>query len=207
MTDDGERAPSPEETLLLIERQRADTIRLLKGEPLLVYAPWGVAWLLGFGLLFLQYGLHGTPYVAISQMQAVSVHLSLQMLAGAVMTYGLTKTKAQVRGEVSARGTMYGYSWFAGMALVTVVSLRMSPLLPPDEVGLLWAGLSLLVVGVLYMAGGAVWLNWTMFFLGAWIMAVNGVGVILGAGWHALLSALLLGGGMIAAGLWSRWRR
>ncbi|WP_113699630.1 transporter [Nonomuraea lactucae] len=206
MTDEGDRAPGPEETLKLIEAQRAATVRRLKGDPLLLYGPWGVAWLLGFGMLFLHYGLDGEPYVRITQMQSVSVLLSLQVLAGAVAAYGITRMSVQTRGESSARGAMYGYAWFAGMTLMVIIAMRMSSLLPPHENGLLWAGVSMLVVGVLYMAGGAIWLDWTMFFVGVWVMAVNGVGVLLGAGWHALLSAVLLGGGFLAGSLWMRRR-
>ncbi|MFI7441744.1 transporter [Nonomuraea indica] len=206
MADDGEPAPSPEEMLRLIERQRADTVRRLKGDPRLLYAPWGVAWLLGFGTLFLHYGLGGEPYLAISQMQAVGVMLSLQVLAGGVAAYGITRMSGQVRGDSSARGTMYGYAWFAGMVLMAVVASRMSPQLPPEESGLLWAAASMLVVGVLYMAGGAIWLDWSMFFVGVCVLAVNAVGVVLGAGWHALLSSVLLGGGFVVVSFWL-WRR
>ncbi|MFD0477410.1 hypothetical protein ACFQ0B_61355 [Nonomuraea thailandensis] len=70
----------------------------------------------------------------------------------------------------------------------------------------MWGGSSLMLVAVLYMAGGAVFLAWPMFFFGVWIAGVNGLGVLLGAGWHALLSAVLLGGGFIAVGIVVRLR-
>ncbi|MDF2710337.1 MAG: hypothetical protein K0R62_5989 [Nonomuraea muscovyensis] len=168
---------------------------------------WGVAWLLGFGTLFLHYGLDGEPYLPISQMQAVGVQLCLQVLAGAVAAYGITKMSGRVRGDSSARGMMYGYAWFAGMMLMVVIAMRMSPQLPPDESGLLWAAVSMLVVGVLYMAGGAIWLDWTMFFVGVCVLAVDAIGVLLGAGWHALLAAVFLGGGFLAVSVWPRRRR
>jgi hypothetical protein len=44
-----------------------------------------------------------------------------------------------------------------------------------------------------------------MFFVGIGINAVNALGVLLGPGWHALLTAVLLGCGQIIVGLW--WRR
>ncbi|MEV0994149.1 hypothetical protein [Nonomuraea sp. NPDC050202] len=205
MTED-ERSPSPEEMLRVIEEQRAATTKWLSGDPLLIYIPWGVAWLLGFTALFLHYGLDGRPYAPISQMQAVGVLLAGLIVAGAVAARGFVWMNRRVRGDTNARGAMFGYAWFAGFALMNVICARMSPQLPPEESGLLWGGCSLMLVAVLYMAGGAIFLAWPMFFLGVWIAAVNGLGVLLGAGWHALLSAVLLGGGFIAVGVLARRR-
>ncbi|TDD20560.1 transporter [Nonomuraea diastatica] len=199
-----DRPPSPEEMLRVIEEQRAATTKWLCGDPLLLYLPWGVAWLIGFTAFFLHYGLDGRAYAPISQMQALALLMAGQIVAGAIAAFGIVRMNSLVRGDSSARGAMYGYAWMAGMLLMVVICLRMGPLLPPDETGLLWAGTSLLVVAVLHMAGGALWLNWPMFFIGAWVAAVDALGVLLGAGWHALLTAVLLGGGFIVAGLWLR---
>ncbi|MGP3930297.1 hypothetical protein [Nonomuraea sp. KM88] len=205
MVDD-DRPPSPEEMLRVIEEQRTATTKWLSGDPLLLYMPWGVAWLIGFTAFFLHYGLDERAYAPISQMQALAVLMAAQMVAGAIAAFGIVRMNSLVRGESSARGAMFGYAWMAGMLLMVVICSRLGPLLPPDETGLLWAGTSLLVVAVLHMAGGAIWLNWPMFFVGAWVAAVNALGVLLGAGWHALLTAVLLGGGFIVAGVWLRRR-
>ncbi|MEV0821695.1 hypothetical protein [Nonomuraea rubra] len=200
MTED-EQAPSPEEMLRVIEEQSAATSRWLYGDPLLLYVPWGVAWVLGFTALFLHYGLGDESYAPISQMQAVGVLMASQLVAGALAAYGYARLNKAVRGDSNARGTMYGYAWFAGFTLMVVICTRITPLLPEEESGLLWAGISLTLVAALHMAGGAVFLNWPMFFFGGWIAAVNALGVLLGAGWHALLTAVLLGGGFIAVGV------
>jgi hypothetical protein len=203
MVDD-ERAPSPEEMLRVIEEQSVATAKWLYGNTVLLYVPWGVAWLLGFTAFFLHYGLDGHSYAPISQNQALAVLMGAQIVAGAVAAFGIVRMSRPVRGDSSARSTMYGYAWFAGMLLMVLIAIRMTPLLPPDESGLLWAGSSLMLVAVLHMAGGALWLNWPMFFIGAWVAGVDALGVLLGAGWHALLTAVLLGGGFIVAGLWLR---
>ncbi|AQZ64526.1 unnamed protein product [[Actinomadura] parvosata subsp. kistnae] len=205
MVDD-ERTPSPEEMLRVIEEQSVATTRWLRGDPLFLYAPWGVAWMLGFTALFLHYGLDGRSYAPISQMQAVGVLMAGQLVAGAFVAYGIVRMNKTTRGDSNARGAMFGYAWFAGFALMVVICSRMSPLLPPQESGLLWAGSSLMLVATLYMAGGALFHNWTFFFFGVWVAAVNTLGVLLGAGWHALLTAVLLGGGYIVAGVLVRRR-
>ncbi|NRQ39145.1 hypothetical protein HII36_46080 [Nonomuraea sp. NN258] len=201
---DEDRVPSPEETLRLIEAQRAATVLHLRGNPLLVHVPWGVAWLLGFTALFLHYGLDGRSYAPISQAQALTVLFSAQLVSGGLAALGIVRQAGHTRGGNAIKGAMYGWSWTAGLVVMTVLAVRLSPLLPEDEVGLLWAGGFMLVVGLLYMAGGAVWHDWPTFFLGTVTLAADAVGVMLGAGWHALLIAVLVGGGQIAIGLWLR---
>lgn len=206
MTNDDESTLTPEETLRLIDEQQSATVKRLKGDPLLLYVPWGVAWLLGFTTLFLHYGLDGVPYAPISQNQAVAVLMGAQMVAGAAAAYGIVKMQVRARGVSSTRGAMYGYSWFIAFVLMSVICVRMSLILPPAEAGLLWGAVSFLVVAVHYMLGGAIWLEKPMFFIGVWTAAVTGAGVLLGPGWHALLAAVLLGGGYIVIGLWLRSR-
>lgn len=202
MTNDEESALSPEETLRLIERQQAATIKQLKGNPLLVYLPWGVAWLLGFTAFFLHYGLNGVSHLPISQGQAMTVLMCGLLVAGSVATYGIFKMQVHARGASSIKGTMYGYAWVLGLLTMGVITARMGPQLPGAESGLLSAAISLLVVALLFMLGGALWLEKPMFFLGLWTAGVNALGVLLGPGWHALLVAVLLGGGFIVASVW-----
>jgi len=40
----------------MIQAQQAATRRSLEPDPRLIYWPWGFAWLIGFGLLFLRHG-------------------------------------------------------------------------------------------------------------------------------------------------------
>lgn len=150
MVDD-DRAPSPEEMLRVMEEQNAATVKMLYADTVLLYVPWGVAWLFGFTALFLHYGLDGQPYAPITQMQAVGVLMAGQVVAGAFAVFGMVRMNRLVRGGSATKGAMYGYAWFAGMFLMTVIALRLSPQLPPEESGLLWAGSSLMVVAVLHM--------------------------------------------------------
>ncbi|MEU4512902.1 hypothetical protein AB0G05_25695 [Nonomuraea wenchangensis] len=205
MLEDDERPPALEETLRVIEAQQVAAARHIYIDPLLLYLPWGVAWLVGFTALFLHLGLDGRSYAPISQGAAVALLTAAQLVAGAVAGYGITRANRQVRGTTRDRGSMYGWAWFAGIALTAVLDVRLSPLVPPPESQLLWGGSMLTIVAVLYMVGGAVWSSRQMFSVGVWTAAVNLLGILLGPGWHALLTAVLLGGGFIVAGLW--WRR
>jgi hypothetical protein len=208
--DPDERAPaSPEETLRLIEAERAAAQRNIQPDPRLTYVPWGVAWLVGFGLLFLRLGPDGRVFVAMPAWLPLAVLYVL--LIAAFVVSGVTGARAgrHVRGVSSVQGLRYGVSWAAGFAGVVVIATRYSDRLPDQEVVLLWSGLSVAVVGVLYIAGAAIWQSRDMFVLGMWITVVNIGGFLAGPGWHSLAISLAGGGGMLVAGFveWLRWRR
>jgi hypothetical protein len=208
--DPDERPPaSPEETLRLIEAARAAAQRDMQPDPRLTYMPWGVAWLVGFGLLFLRFGPGGR--VLVEMPNWVPLVVLYVLLTGAFVLSALSGIRAarHVRGVSSVQGLRYGLSWAAGFAGVVVIASRYSARLPDPEVVLLWSGLSLAVVGLLYIAGAAIWQARDMFVLGLWITLVNIGGFLAGPGWHALATSLAGGGGMLVGGFveWLRWRR
>jgi hypothetical protein len=201
--EDDEGPLSPEETLRLIEEQQARTSSRLGGDPLMMYASWGVAWLVGFGALFVHYA-----YGSITQNMALAVLYPLMILAMAISSFAQRKGAAgQVRGEAAERGMMYGFAWAFGFACTIALGIRLSLLLPPDESGLLWGVTSMTIVAVLYMAGGAIWRRPMMFFLGAGVAVLNTIGAVAGPGVHALLMSVGAGGGFLAFGVVQRWRQ
>jgi hypothetical protein len=199
--EDDERPLSPEETLRLIEGQQARTSMRLGGDPLLMYTSWGVAWLAGFGALFLHYA-----YGFITQNMALAVLFPLMILAMAISSFA-QRMIGQVRGEAAERGTMYGFAWMFGFACMAALGTRLSLLLPPDESGLLWGVTSMTIVAVLYMAGGALWRTPMMFFLGAGVAVLNVIGAVAGPGVHALLMSVGAGGGFAVVGVVQRVRQ
>jgi hypothetical protein len=205
--DEDERTLSPEETLRLIDSQRAETARRLGGNPLVYFGVWGLAWLVGFGAFFLHYGLSGRSYAPISARAALTILLVTQALALAVTTYSGWRQGGKVRGETQDRGTMYGLSWFFAFLTLGVAGNHFGVYLPAAEKGLLWSCLSVWVVSILFMAGAAVWRQPPMFFVGVWIAVVNMIGVLAGPGWHALLVSVCVGGGFVGIGVVLRVRQ
>jgi len=207
--EDEEQAPaSPAEMLRLIAAERGATQRSLQPDPRLTYLPWGVAWFVGFGLSFLRFGPNERVLVPMPSWLPLAVLYALLIAAFVISARAGIKAGQHVKGESSIRGLQYGLSWFVAFGAVAAIGTRYNDVLSGPEIGLLWSGLSVAVVGVLYMAGAAIWQSWEMFFLGAWISLTNIAGFVAGPGWHALVICLAGGGGLLAGGFaaWLRWR-
>lgn len=189
----------PAETLRLITAQRGVLHRRLSGDPLLYWGPWGAAWLIGFALFVLRWGLSGEPIVDMPTWIPLTVLFTLMAVAMAVTTWLGGRSARYTSGPSNTQGMMYGLSWLCAFAVVAAIAVRFGRGLPEDERGLLWASLSVAVTGILYVAGAAIWREWSMFAMGALLIVVDAVGVSIGPGWHALLTslagaALLIGG-------------
>jgi hypothetical protein len=204
-TADDELPPAdPAESLRLIARERAAAGRRLTPDPRLLLWPWGLAWLIGFGVYFLRFGPDGRVFVAMPGFVPLNVLLGLITLAvvGA-------RASRQISGPSSRQGAMYGFTWSVAFIGMAVLLSRISDLLPVPDANLLWAGAMVALTGVLHMAGGAIWNDRILYVLGLSISVVNMVGILAGPGWHALIVAVFGGGGMLVAGLvsWLRMAR
>lgn len=198
---------SPADSLRLIRAQQAATARSLIPDARLLYWPWGFAWLIGFGLLFLRFGPDERSYWNIPGWTPLAVLYALITVALVLTTATSVRANRHVRGRSSRQGLMYGLSWFGAYASVAAIAGHFSDQLAGSETGLLWASLSVAVVGVLYLAGAAIWPAPEMFVLGTWLTVCNIAGVIAGAGWHSLVIAIAGGGGMLVMGLVAWLRR
>ncbi|MFI6290259.1 hypothetical protein ACIBEJ_01670 [Nonomuraea sp. NPDC050790] len=206
---DQDAAPSPEEMLRLIEEQQAAAMRRFVPDPRLMYVPWGVAWFIGFGTLFLGQGLagDGSGPLPITWQAGLAVLWGTQIIAFVLMVIALLRSGGHIKGQSETRGAMYGLAWFVGFNAMGVIGARFSALLPSEMIGPFYTALFMFVAGLLYMAGGAVYRLWPQFLLGVWVVALDVAGTVLGGGWIYLLLAVLGGGGAVATGLWLRWRQ
>ncbi len=198
---DGDAAPgSAADTLKMIREQQATAERSLTPDPRLICWAWGTAWLVGFGLLYLRFGPDGAVTWNIPSWLPLTTLFSLMGVSAVITGYAVSRAARQVRGDSATKGMMYGLTWMIGFIGVSVLAAHLSRFLPDPEVGLTWAAVSIGLVAVMYMAGGAIWNTWILFLLGSWIGAVNVVGVVAGAGWHSLVTSLAGGGGLIVCG-------
>ena len=196
------------ESLRLIQEGRAEAARRLRPDPRLQFWPWGVSWLISFALFFLRFGPNGHVFVDMpAWLPGVVLGVTL-FTAGMISGRSGARAYRQVTGESDRRGAMYGWSWFLAFASMGTILSRATEWVPDAEAGMLWSASAVAITGVLHIAGGAIWLDRSLFRLGMWITLSNIAGVIAGPGWHSLVVCLAGGGGMLVAGTvaWRRYR-
>ncbi|MFG2045448.1 transporter [Dactylosporangium sp. NPDC048998] len=199
--DDDAPPASAAESLELIRREQAAAARTMALNPLLYYLPWGGAWLIGFGLLFLRYGPDGRVFVDLPAWLPLASLFVLMALAMASTVLVSVVRGRGVEGRSSWQGTAFGFAWFLAFAGVGTTTNRFAQLLPDAERSLLWACASVGLVGAMYMAGSAIWISRDMFVFGAWLTVINIAGVLAGPGWHSLLVSVGGGGGLCLLGI------
>ncbi|MEV4637950.1 transporter [Actinoplanes sp. NPDC049548] len=181
----------PRDPLVLIQQEQAAMVRRIVPDPRLLLWPWGIAWLLGFTVFFLRYGPDDRVLVAMPPWLPLVFLLALIATAGTITGIVGARAARQVTGPSSRQGGMYGLTWALAFAGMISVLNRIGDQLPTGLANLVYAGTMTALTGALHMAGGALWDDRTLFRLGAFISVINVVGVILGAGWHALVVGLV----------------
>jgi len=205
--NDDDRPPiDPAESLRLIQRERAQTERVLTPDPRLLLWPWGIAWTVGFLCFFLSFGPDGRVFVSMPAWVPLTVLLTLLAAAGVTTSIASARAGRWVSGPSNRQGGMYGLTWFVAFTGAFTVLARVGGNLPADKETLLWTGVMVALTGALHMAGGVIFTDRSLFALGVWISVINVAGVLSGPGWHSLVVAVGGGGGMLAAGTY-QWLR
>lgn len=186
----------PAALLALIAAQRESTRRRTSPTLTVIATAWGLAWLIGYLALYLTFDDGSSPGWAFV------IFVGLLASAVAVTAVHTTRRASGVGGDSATVGAMYGGAWavgFVAAGLIFAGAVRAGA--SPEVMAVLSNGVSCLVVGLLYLAGGIVWREGRMFALGAWIALVAGLASLAGAPANYLLMALAGGGGFLAAAL------
>ena len=182
--------------LALAQDQRARTERAVEPDLRVVYGVWGAAYVVGF----LAFWTAATGRGPLSLTSAGAVLAVSLVLAVVISTTHIGRRVRGVRGTSSRTGAMYGWSWFLAFATLSAVMAGASRQgLPEETVALLWPVLSGLIVGTLYLAGGALWQDGVQFGLGAWVLVSSAAGALVGYPAVHLMMALGGGGGFLLA--------
>jgi uncharacterized membrane protein SirB2 len=136
-----------------------------------IFATWALVYLLGYGTVWLS--VRGQqPYHAPAGW-ALALLVLLAAVALAVTALVRDRAASGVGGMSALKRRIYSLSLAAGLAGVIIMqaALRYDGA-SRGVIGVFQASAPLLVAGVILVAGTAAWLNWYLFGLGIWLIAV-----------------------------------
>jgi hypothetical protein len=102
------------------------------------------------------------------------------------------------RGPSARTGAMYGWAWTLGfVAYPFIISGVARADASPEVIALIANALACVVVGLMYLAGGAAFGDTGLYVLGLWILLVGGVATLAGIPGSYLVLATAGGGGFL----------
>jgi hypothetical protein len=201
MTDEFDSAAAA----ALLRRTTEETRRSLDTRSPLVYGGWGVAWLVGLGTMWLS--VRGqNPYQGPGS--AAAILLGVLSVAALVITIRtVVRASRGVHGQSEIQGRIFGISWAVGFAVFYVMDGALGRQGASAQVlGLVGATGPLLVAGLIYLLGAAIWRDLAMFAMGCWLAVVASVGVWTGPVTVLLVNAVAGGGGFLVMAGYLLWR-
>jgi hypothetical protein len=185
------------ESLAIIQAQRMRVRDQVGPDPRVLFGAWGIAWLVGY--LVLWSTARTSPLHEPQGWSFVVFGVCISGALAATMSH-IAHRVAGIRGASARAGAMYGVTWLIAFVGITLILAGLTAAGASAEIlSLGWNALPTFVVGLLYAAGAAMWEDWRMFFLGAWIALVSGAGTLVGLPGVYLVMALAGGGGMLVA--------
>ncbi|MCL3861625.1 hypothetical protein [Actinotalea sp. K2] len=202
--DDAPLDPVASAALIVDQRRRVESATDVDGR--LLFGVWGVAWLLGFGLLWSV--SRDEPLLDLSIGIALAIFTALLLSAVVITTIHTATRSVGVSGASATQGAMYGWAWFLGFGGIGALGYALGRLdVEPATLSTVMTVASTLLVGALYMAGGAIWQDRNQFALGAWIALSSIAAAVVGFPHLLLLMSLAGGGGMLIGAVAEAARR
>ena len=195
----------PREGLAIVAAQQR-RVRDSDIDSRVLFGTWGLAWLLAYGVQWWESSTSptgtATPRGGIAFGVILLVALVVTLVHVARAGHGLAGTSQQV-------GAMYGAAWaigFAGQGLVVAGVVKAGA--SPEVVAVVANAIACLVVGMMYMAAGALWRERAMYVIGAWMIVTAGAASLVWMPGGYLVLSLAGGGGMlVGAGISALYRR
>ncbi|MGG7465579.1 hypothetical protein [Plantibacter sp. YIM 135347] len=197
---DAAESIDPAAMLALSERQARRVDDLFFRPTVTIVFIWGVAWFVGF--LVLWSASSGNPWFRTPVVPAGIVFAAL-MIGGVVSSAIIgSRTGHGIQGPQQVQGAMYGFGWAIGSTAAAVFGGAMFVNGMSGELAaIFYPAVYSLVVGLLYLAGGAIWQDRTMYAVGVWIVVVGVVAPYFGQPLNELVMALAGGGGFLVYGV------
>lgn len=195
----------PRTAAALIQQTTRTARRSLVFRTPVLYASWGVAWLVGLGGMWLS--VRGqSPYLGPSTVAAVLFGVLILAALAVTMVTVLRATRG-VSGQSETQGRIFGLSWLVGFAAWFAVDAALARAGAGATVlGLVGGSGPLLITSLIYLAGAGIWADWPMFVMGVWLALVTAVGVFTGPVGLLLIAAGAGGGGFLVMAGYLCWR-
>ena len=198
LSDDA--ALDPAAMLALAQSQQ----KLIAGQmgsfvPLILLA-WGIAWLLGFGALWLVDGLGDAFSLPIAV--AAPIFGGLLLAAGALSTVLGIRSGRGLRGgkEGAFAGIVYGQSWWVGSVAVWLIGQALVVNgMSTELLGIFYPSAFIFFAGIMYISAGVIWKAIPMVALGLWSVVLSAVAPFFGNPTHYLIFAIAGGGSFLVA--------
>lgn len=197
--DELEEAPlDPAASLAIVADQRRAVRRALAPDNRLLFGAWGVAWLVGHLLLWVSRATPAGPPAPWAFFA-----FALLIVGAVVVTIVHSATRGRgVTGPSTTAGAMYGWAWTIGFVGLTLIMTGLQRAgLDGELLSLAWFAMPSLLVGMLYLAAGAMWLARELYVLGIWILVVGGAATFAGFPGAFLVLAFAGGGGFLVMAL------
>lgn len=149
-----------------------------------LYFIWGTAWLIGYG------ALHGArhDWLPLTETAALLVLFAVLVVAAVVSAVLGIRSSLGIRGSTALQGAVYGWSWALGFVVVGLLSGIIAAAVPQFDIrGLIINSMAILLVGIMYMLGGALWHDMAMVAMGVWFLVVDVVAMVLGSDYYLLV--------------------
>ncbi|MBD7917891.1 hypothetical protein H9657_06320 [Cellulomonas sp. Sa3CUA2] len=188
--------PDPRSGLAIVAAQRRK-VRDSDVDDRLLFGVWGVAWLVGYAA---QWWTATTSPTRTATGQGGLVFAAVAVAALVVTLVHVARATHGVAGTSKQVGMMYGWAWtigFVGQGLLVAGVVGAGG--NPEVIAIVANGAACLVVGLLYMAGGALWQQLSLYLIGAWMIATAAAASLVTMPTGYLVMALAGGGGMLVA--------
>ncbi|QHK18944.1 hypothetical protein GU243_03305 [Pseudarthrobacter psychrotolerans] len=184
------------EALDLADATQLDVQRALFPYASFLYLLWGTTYLLGYGVLYCS----TRGWLPVSKESGLLAFFVLMVIAIICSTFVSIRANVGLRGTNAFQGKTYGWAWPLGGMVIGALSSAIANAVPDwNQRGMLINGVAILMVGLLYLAGGALWRAVPMVVLGVWFLAVDVLAIATGPENYLLVFMTLGVAGLYAA--------
>lgn len=195
-------ALDPADALRIVHDQQLDIETRVGGFVPTIMLAWGIAWLVGFGVVWLSLAVDLLPPVAASWTFG-----ALIAAASGVSMWLAIRSGRGMRTEDAFGGTVYGVTWSVGALAIAgfAAGLHYNGM-TPELAAIFYPSAFVLFAGIMYLVAGALWRAVPSIVLGGIVIVVAVAAPFFGSPHNNLFFAIAGGGAFLGFGLVARLR-